>query len=88
MQSAYALATRELNEIRTRNQNEVDKRTAFVRNQSEDFANIERSLIHAGTMLIKSVLDNSINFDSVKRSIQNLQHQKLEILKSLSLPSD
>lgn len=88
MESAYVLASRELEEIRMNNQAEQSRRHMEVCNAIPQFAALETELMKNGTRLLGCVLDKCNSFDEIKNSIKELQRKKAELLKEKGYPTD
>lgn len=88
MESAYVLASRELEEIRMTNQAEQSRRHMEVCNAIPQFAALETELMKNGTRLLGCVLDKCNSFDEIKNSIKELQRKKAELLKEKGFPAD
>lgn len=88
MESAYTLANRELEQIRTANREEHDTRHSQVLLVAPQLADIESRLMICGTQLLKCVLNQGKNFDEIKSSIQALQREKAELLKEFKFSED
>lgn len=81
MESAYVLASRELEEIRMTNQAEQSRRHMEVCTKLPQFAALETELMKNGTRLLSCVLDKKCNFEEVKAGIKELQQKKAELLE-------
>lgn len=81
MESAYVLASRELEEIRMTNQAEQSRRHMEVCTKIPQFAALEAELMKNGTRLLGCVLDKNCNFEEVKNGIRELQKKKAELLE-------
>ena len=88
MESAYALANRELAQIRETNRAEHNRRLNQVLSASPRYAKIESDLTSCGTALAKCVLDGGKGIYEIEAAIKKLQAEKATILKSLNLPED
>ncbi len=88
MQSAQVLALNELNNKREAHRTELERRRAEVRRRSAEYAGIEADLQAAGNRLLRSVLNGSRDFESIKEYIQGKQRDKIRVLKGLDLPED
>ena len=82
MESAYVLASRELEEIRMTNQAEQSRRHMEVCTRLPQFAALETELMKNGTRLLSCVLDKNCNFEEVKKGIKELQKKKAELLEA------
>ncbi len=80
MESAYVLASRELEDIRLANQAEMSRRHMEVCTKIPQFAEVETQLMKNGTRLLSCILDKSNCFEDVKESIKELQKKKSELL--------
>lgn len=87
MESAYALANKELSEIRRKNSDEQQRRENEVRLAAPEFSDIERRLALGGIAVAKCVLEGA-NIENVKKQIEAAQADKARLLKRLSLPAD
>ncbi len=88
MESAYVLASREIEEIRLRNQAEQSRRHMEVCTKRPEFAKLETELMKNGARLLNCVLNKCESFEEIKGSIQDLQKAKAEVLSSIGLPED
>ncbi len=81
MESAYALANRELEEIRNANHEELSRRRHEVISKEPKIAEIENELMKCGTRLLECVLKKTSDFEEIKANIQKLQAEKLFVLE-------
>lgn len=88
MESAYTLAFAELSKRRERNRAEHERRLGEVRIAKPEFERIEKTLAAKGTALVRLIMERSADFSDIESDIKQLQHQKIEILRSLNLPND
>lgn len=80
MESAYVLASRELEDIRLANQAEMSRRHMEVCKKIPRYAEVEAQLMKNGTRLLNCILDKRNCFEEVKNSIRELQNKKAELL--------
>ena len=88
MESAYTLANRELEQIRTANREKQNLRHSEVLLVAPQLADIESRLMISGTQLLKCVLNKGQNFEEIKSNIQALQHEKTKLLKAHNFSDD
>ncbi len=88
MESAYTLANRELEQIRTANRERQDARRSEVLLAAPQLADIESRLMVCGTKLLKCVLNKCQDFEEIKTSIQSLQREKADLLKEFKFSED
>lgn len=88
MESAYALANRELEEIRNTNKGLLDMHHSEVILKAPHLADIETELMKQGSRLLKCVLNKCEDFEEIKSSIQKLQKDKIKLLKDNGFPED
>ncbi len=88
MESAYTLASRELEEIRRINRGKQSVRHSEVLLKAPKLAEIETNLMKQGTRLLECVLKRCDSFEDVKKSIQDLQRQKAELLTENGFSED
>lgn len=88
MESAYTLANRELEQIRTANREKQNLRHSEVLLIAPQLADIESRLMLSGTQLLKCVLNKGQNFEEIKSNIQSLQHEKTTLLKAHKFSED
>ncbi len=88
MESAYVLASRELEEIRNENRRIVEYRKMETGKIVPRIPEIDIELMKAGTELLKTVLDKSKSFDEVKKNIEKLQTEKVKLLKDNGFSED
>lgn len=88
MESAYALANKEMENTRRKNAETLAEREAYVRAAEPEFAVIEAQLSRCGIALAESVLKGASGIEEIRRTIESAQKRKGEILKKLSLPMD
>ncbi len=88
MESAYTLANRELEEIRRNNKELEAVRRSEVILKAPKLATIESELMKQGTRLLKCVLNRSEDFEDIKAAIQDLQKQKVQLLKDSGFAED
>ncbi len=81
MESAYVLANRELEEIRTANREEEALRRANAISKAPRLAEIEVELMKCGTQLLECVLNKRSNFEEIKNCIRRLQSEKTSVLE-------
>lgn len=81
MESAYALANRELEQIRIKNREKQELRRNEVLLKAPELSDIESSLMKCGTQLLKCVLNKGKNYEEIKHSIRELQADKIRLLK-------
>ncbi len=80
MESAYVLASRELEEIRLSNKAEEHRRHMEVCGKIPGFSEVESQLMKNGTRLLGCILDKCNSFEDIKASIKELQKKKAELL--------
>lgn len=80
MESAYVLANRELEKIRSKNNEAQNVRRAEALIKAPKLTEIEAELMRQGTRLLGCVLNKSEDFDDIKCKIQSLQREKRELL--------
>lgn len=88
MESAYTLANRELEQIRTSNREMQDARRNEVLLVAPQLVDIESRLMLCGTQLLKCVLNRGQDFDQIKNNIQVLQREKVALLKNFHFSED
>ncbi len=88
MESAYTLANRELEEIRTRNRELGAERRRRAYAAAPRLAEIESELMKNGTRLLECVLKKNGSFEDVKESIRRLQHEKAAVLEKNGFAAD
>ncbi len=88
MESAYILASRELEEIRQKNREKQSMHRAEVLLKSPELADIEAELMRQGSRLLGCVLNKSGDFEQVKSKIQSLQKDKAELLQKSGFAED
>lgn len=88
MESAYTLALSELEEKRAENRKIQQYRRNEVLLKVPEIAEIETDLMKAGTALLRTVLDKSESFDTVKSRIEALQAKKALLLKNNGFSED
>ncbi len=88
MESAYILANRELEEIRSKNRELQSVRHAEVLLKAPRITEIEGELMKQGSRLLGSVLNKAEDFDDIKSKIQSLQKQKAKLLSDIDFPED
>lgn len=88
MESAYVLASRELENIRLKNQAEQSRRHMEVCTKIPQFAELETQLMKNGTRLLNCILDKKNNFEEIKASIKELQKKKAELLVANAFSAD
>ena len=88
MISAHTLAHDELEEIRKKNQEELERRKDLVRSSAPDFAEAEAVLSQCGIALSRCILSGTRDISAIRAQIESAQKKKAEILKRLSSPSD
>ena len=88
MESAYVMASRELENIRLKNQAEQARRHMEVCTKIPHFAEIETKLIKNGTRLLNCILEKKNNFEDIKTSIKDLQKKKAELLTENGFSAD
>ena len=81
MESAYTLAAKELSDIQTENKMQMEYRHSEVCAKIPDFLDIESELVSFGTLLLKSVLHNGKDYETIKKGIQEKQALKKTLLK-------
>lgn len=88
MESAYTLAAKELSDIQTENKMQMEYRHSEVCAKIPDFLDIESELVSFGTLLLKSVLHNGKDYETIKKGIQEKQALKKTLLKKNGFPED
>ncbi len=88
MESAYTLANRELEQIRSSNREKQNLRHNEVMLSAPQLADIENRLMISGTQLLKCVLNKGKDFEEIKGKIQNLQQEKSVLLKAHGFKED
>ena len=88
MESAYSLALTELEKIRKKNADELERRKAEVRSAVPEFSDIERQLTACGASLARCVLNGGTGIEIIKQRIADARLKRAEILKRLSLPDN
>ena len=88
MESAYTLANRELEEIRKKNKELEAVHHSEVMLKNPKLAEIEGELMKQGTRLLKCVLNRNDDFEDIKKTIQNLQKQKTQLIVDCGFPED
>lgn len=88
MDSAYSLANAEIAKIRRDNSEILRKREDEVREKAPEFAAVEAQLARGGLAISKGVLEGVNNFEVAKRSIEEAQQKKADILRKLNFPKD
>ena len=88
MESAYTLANRELEQIRTKNKAIQASRHSEVLLIAPQLADIENKLMSCGTGLLKCVLNKCVDFEKIKQDIQALQKEKADLLKQFNFSED
>ncbi len=88
MESAYVLASKELEEIRNENRQILEYRKRETEKIAPRLSEIDIELMKWGTALLKSVLNKGESFEEVKQKIQSLQEEKISILEKNGFASD
>lgn len=88
MESAYVLASRELEEIRLNNKAEESRRHMEVCKKIPQYPEVETQLMKNGTRLLSCILDRNNCFEDVKKSIKELQKKKAELLVANGFSAD
>ena len=88
MESAYALASRELENIRMENQAEQARRHSEICAKIPKFSEVEAELMKNGTRLLGCILNKNESFEDVKSSIKALQQKKAELLVANGFSED
>lgn len=88
MESAYVLAAREKEEIRNENQRILEFRKKEAALAAPEIADIDAELMKAGTALLRTVLNKTSDFESIKKKIQSLQERKIGLLTKSGFPAD
>ena len=88
MESAYVLAVKELEEIRSENKRILEYRKMETGSAIPRIPEIDAELMKAGTALLKTVLDKSQSFDAVKTNIEKLQAEKVKLLSDNGFSKD
>ncbi len=88
MESAHVLAMRELEEIRNENRQIMSFRRQEVACATSKIAKIEAELMKSGTALLRTILDKTTDFDTVKERIKALQEEKSQILVKNGFPKN
>ncbi len=88
MESAYTLANRELEEIRQKNKEQEAVRHSEVMLKNPKLAEVEGELMKQGTRLLKCVLNRNEDFEDIKKSIQDLQRKKSDLIADCGFPED
>lgn len=88
MESAYTLANRELEEIRTANRHVADEHRKEVLSRAPELSKLEDALMKNGTALLECILKKDGRFEEIKASIRNLQREKNALLEKHGFPTD
>jgi len=88
MESAYVLASRELENIRIENQAEQSRRHSEICIKIPQFASVETEMMKNGTRLLGCILNKDESFEEKKSSIKALQQKKAELLEENGFPKD
>lgn len=88
VESAYVLASREMERIRTENRELQRKRRAEAVRKEPRIGDIEAEMMKCGTRLLKCVLYKNDNFEEIKEKIQSLRDEKCELLRKNGFPED
>lgn len=80
MESAYTQANKELEKIRQKNAEKQSIRHNEVLMKAPRLGGIEADLMKQGTRLLSCVLKKCEDFEEIKKSIQDLQKEKAELL--------
>ncbi|MBE7012420.1 MAG: hypothetical protein E7415_07085 [Ruminococcaceae bacterium] len=88
MESAYVLASKELEELRNENRQILEYRKREMADIAPRIPEIDIELMQSGTALLKTVLKKGTSFDEVKAKIQSLQDEKIALLEKNGFPSD
>ena len=88
MESAYVLASKELEELRHENRQIMDYRKREVTDVVPRIAEIDIELMQSGTALLKTVLNKGASFEEVKSRIQALQAEKVSLLEKNGFAPD
>ena len=80
MESAYTLASKELEEIRKKNKEIMSGRHSEVMAKAPRLGEIETELMKGGTRLLNCVLKKCEDIEKVKKDIQTLQAEKIKLL--------
>ena len=80
MESAYTLANKELEEIRRRNKDIISERRMEVLTKAPRLGSIESELMKNGTRLLECVLKKCNDLEKIKKDIQSLQSEKVDLL--------
>ena len=88
MESAYVLASKELEELRNENRQILEYRKRETAQVAPRLPEIDTELMKWGTALLKTVLNKGASFEEVKQKIQSLQAEKIDILEKNGFPSD
>lgn len=88
MESAYVLANRELEEIRSKNKETQASKRADAISKAPRLAEIEIELAKCGTQLLDCVLNKRSNFEEIKDHIRALQSEKISVLEKNGFSAD
>ncbi len=88
MESAYTLANRELEAIKSTNHELQSLRKSEVLLKAPRLGEIEAELMKCGTRLLECVLKKNCDFNEVKSCIRRLQAEKLALLENNGFPEN
>ena len=88
MESAYTLASKELQDIKRKNKEKQEENRQKVLAKAPELLEIESSLMKQGTRLLNCVLEKSNNFEEIKATIQSLQKNKIQLLEDNGFGKD
>lgn len=88
MESAYTLANKELEEIRTKNRLLLQKRRSEVMKKAPQLEDIEKRLAVGGSQLISCVLKRGEGFNEIKDGIKALRSEKASLLVKNGFSAD
>ena len=88
MESCYALALKELENIRLENRQKTEERYKEVTAKVPEILSIDSELMKNGTNLLKCVLNKCSNFEQIKENIQTLQKKKHQLLEKNGYKKD
>ena len=88
MESAYTLANREMERIRTENRKIQLKHRDKAVCKEPRIVDIEAEMVKCGTRLLKCVLYKNDNFEEIKKTADSLRNEKCELLRKNGFPED
>lgn len=88
MESAYTLANRELEKIRTANRHTAKERFDEALKRAPMLSRLEDALMKNGTALLECVLEKNGRFEEIKENIRTLRREKSALLEKNGFPAD